>query len=81
MWTMIPSLQALVQDLAPVFSEPSLVTHGQLLLAWLMCLGARTEYRVAQSFHADQEFSRAQRHPFDRFYTVASMVVPGIAIA
>jgi hypothetical protein len=68
MWVMIPSLQAVVQDLAPVFTEPSFLSHCQLLLGWVMCLGRRTEYRVAQAIHADAEVSRATRHPFDRFY-------------
>jgi hypothetical protein len=54
MWVMLPSLQPIVQELAPVFTQPSFVTHWQLLLGWLMCLGARTEFRVAQSFHADE---------------------------
>jgi hypothetical protein len=72
MWIMLPCLQLIVHDLSPVFSEPSFVTHCEFLLGWVMCLGARTEYRVAQSFHADEEPSRAQRHPFDRFYNFFS---------
>ena len=43
MWVMIASLQAVVQDLAPAFTEPSFVTHCQLLLGWVMCLGRHTE--------------------------------------
>jgi hypothetical protein len=72
MWIMLPCLQLIVQDLSPVFSEPSFVTHCEILLGWVMCLGGRTEYRVAQSFHADEEPSRAERHPFDRFYNFFS---------
>ena len=63
---MIASLQAVVQDLAPAFTEPSFLSHCQLLLGWVMCLGRHTEYRVAQAAHADSEVSRATRHPFDR---------------
>jgi hypothetical protein len=72
MWIMLPCLQLIVQDLSPVFSEPSFVSHCEILLGWVMCLGGRTEYRVAQSFHADEEPSRAKRHPFDRFYNFFS---------
>jgi hypothetical protein len=64
---MIASLQAVVQDLAPVFTEPSFLSPCQLLLGWGMCLGRHTEYRVAQAVPADSEVSRAARHPFDRF--------------
>jgi hypothetical protein len=69
---MIPSLQTVVQDLAPAFTDPSFVTHCQLLLGWVMCLGRHTEYRVAQASHADSEVPRATRHPFDRFYNFFS---------
>ena len=72
MWTMIPSLDRLVQDLAPVFTEPTFHTHCQLLLGWLMCLSTRNPYRVCQAIHADQEIPRSQRHPFDRFYNFFS---------
>src|SRR5258707_6434627 len=72
MWTMIPTLNVLVQDLAVVFTLPSFQTQYQLMLAWYMCLGARTEYRVFETLQADQEISRAQRHPFDRFYNFFS---------
>jgi hypothetical protein len=65
---MIASLQAVVQDLAPVFTEPSFFSHCQLLLGWVMCLGRHTEYRVGQAVVADAEVSRGRRHPFDRFY-------------
>jgi hypothetical protein len=72
MWTMIPSLERLVQELAPAFTEPTFQTHCQLLLGWLMCLRTRNPYRVCQAIHADQEIPRAQRHPFDRFYNFFS---------
>jgi hypothetical protein len=68
MWIMLPTLHVILHELHPVFSEASFVTNSEILLGWILCLGARTEYRVAQSFHADEEISRAERHPFDRFY-------------
>src|SRR5436309_14995817 len=68
MWIMLPCLQVILHDLSPVFSEPSFVSNSEILLGWIMCLGRRTEYRVAQSFHAEEEPSRSERHPFDRFY-------------
>jgi hypothetical protein len=72
MWTMIPSLERLVQDLAPAFTEPTFQTHCQLLLGWLMCLGTRNPYRVCQVIHADHDIPRSERHPFDRFYNFFS---------
>ncbi len=51
MWVMIASLQAVVQDLAPVFTEPSFISHCQLLLGWVMGLGRHTEYRVGVAVH------------------------------
>ncbi|MGH7866791.1 MAG: IS701 family transposase, partial [Candidatus Dormibacteraceae bacterium] len=68
MWIMLPCLHLILNELSPVFSEASFVTNSEMLLGWVMCLGTRTEYRVAQSFHADEETSGAERHPFDRFY-------------
>src|SRR3984957_12695023 len=65
---MLPFLHFFVQQLNPAFTEPSFITHCEFLLGWVMCLGSRTEYRVAQSFHAEEEPSRAERHPFDRYY-------------
>jgi hypothetical protein len=61
-------LHVILHELSPVFSEASFVTNSEVLLGWVMCLGTRTEYRVAQSFHIDEEASRSERHPFDRFY-------------
>src|SRR5947208_1331134 len=72
MWEMIPSLAALVQGLAPAFTEPSFRAHCQLVLGWLMCGGDHTEYRVFETTHADEEVSRAERHPFDRGYNFFS---------
>src|SRR4051794_39367792 len=72
MWTMIPTMDVLVQSLAVAFTQPSFQSQCQVLLGWLMCLGSRTEYRVFETAAADQEVSRAQRHPFDRFYNFFS---------
>jgi hypothetical protein len=68
MWVMLPCLHLIVHELSPAFTEPSFLTHCEFLLGWVLCLGRRTEYRVAQSFHAQEELCRAQRHPFDRYY-------------
>jgi len=68
MWTMIPSVQALVQALAPAFTDPSLATYGQLLLGWLLCPGKHTLYRVGQALGADDDCCRADRHGLDRYY-------------
>jgi hypothetical protein len=72
MWQIIPSLAALVQDLAPAFTEPTCRTQVEVLLGWLMCLGRHTEYRVFEAIDASRVASRAQRHPFDRFYNFFS---------
>jgi hypothetical protein len=72
MWIMLPCLQVILHELSPVFSEPSFVTHCEMLLGWVMCLGTHTEYRVGQSIHADEEPSRSERHPFDRYYNFFS---------
>lgn len=72
MWQIIPSLAAILQDLVPVFTEPTLRTHTEVLLGWLMCLGRHTEYRVFEAIDASRVASRAQRHPFDRFYNFFS---------
>jgi len=68
MWTMIPSLAAVVQALAPAFTDPSFMTYGQLLLGWLLCPGNHTLYRVGQAIRADDEPCRAGRHGLDVYY-------------
>ena len=72
MWSIIPSLDALLQALAVVFTEPSFQTHRDLFLGWIMCIGKRTEYRVFQTIHASSVVSRVEHHPFDRFYNFFS---------
>jgi DDE superfamily endonuclease len=68
MWIMLPCLHLIVHELSPAFTDPSFITHCEFLLGWVMCLGTHTEYRVAQSFQAEHEPSRSERHPFDRYY-------------
>ena len=72
MWEMIPSLDILVQGFGVAFTDPTMVTFRQVLLGWIMCIGTRTEYRVFQTIQADEEISRQERHPFDRFYNFFS---------
>jgi hypothetical protein len=80
MWNMIPSLQHLVHDLQRCFTDPSFVSHCQLLLGWVMCSGPHNLYHVAQTIQADTEVSRAQRHPFDRFYNFFSRAAWSVGI-
>jgi hypothetical protein len=82
MWHMIPSLEVLVQALAPAFTQPSFATHCQLLLAWLLCPGAHTLYRVGQTLLADDPPRGADRHPFDttyNFFSRSAWTVAGLA--
>ena len=72
MWHMIPSLEPIVQALAPAFTLPSFTTHCQLLLGWVLCLGTHSTWRVCQTIHADEPASAAERHPFDRYYNFFS---------
>ncbi len=71
MWTIIPSFAPLLQGLAVAFTEPSFRTHTQIVLGWLMCVGARTEYRVFRTIEASAVVA-AGHHPFDRFYNFFS---------
>jgi hypothetical protein len=68
MWTMIPSLDALVDVLRPAFTQPSFLTGCELLLGWLMCLGKHTLSRVAQNVHPEVVPDHTQRHGLDRYY-------------
>lgn len=67
MFAVIPSLDPIMQALAPVFTAPSFQTHLQIFLGWSMCLGKRTEFTVFRTIYAEK-LDRKQRHPFDRFY-------------
>jgi hypothetical protein len=71
MWSVVPSLEVILQGLLPVFTEPSFKTHGQIFLGWVMCLGHRTEFRVFEAF-VGQRVARNLRHPFDRCYNFFS---------
>jgi hypothetical protein len=64
-------LDIVLQGLFVVFTQPSLATHCEIVVGWLMCLGNRTEFRVFEAIRG-QRVSRRKRHPFDRFYNFFS---------
>jgi hypothetical protein len=68
MWTMILSLQPLVDDLGPAFTQPSFATACDLLLAWIMCLGKHTLRRVAETSHPEVVPDHSRRHGLDTAY-------------
>jgi len=68
MWPMLPSLQVLLEEFKPVFTNPSYVTHCQLVLCWVMCLGPRHLMRVFLSSPRDDLHDYAQRHGLDAQY-------------
>lgn len=68
MWFMLPTLQPLVEVLAPAFTQPSFLTGCELLLAWVMCLGRHTLRRVAYSSHPEVVPDHRQRHHLDTYY-------------
>jgi hypothetical protein len=68
MWTMILSLDPLVDELRPAFTQPSYGTSCELLLAWLMCLGKHTLRRTAENAHPDRVPDHSQRHGLDTYY-------------
>src|SRR5437016_5643068 len=68
MWTMIPSLQPIVDLLAPAFTQPTFSSGCQLLLAWIMCLGRHNLFRVAQTTDPRSLPDHSQRHGFDTVY-------------
>jgi hypothetical protein len=71
MWSVVTSLDGILQGLFVVFTSPSFETQREILLGWLMCLGRRTEFRVFEAV-LGQSVSRTRRHPFDRFYNFFS---------
>lgn len=71
MWTFVPSLDVVMQGLAIVFTQPTFVTHREVFLGWIMCLGHRTEFRVFEAI-IGRRVSHKRRHPFDRFYNFFS---------
>lgn len=71
MWTSIPSLDVVMQGLVIVFTQPTFLTHQEIFLGWIMCLGHRTEFRVFEAING-RRVSHKRRHPFDRFYNFFS---------
>jgi hypothetical protein len=65
---MIPSLDPIVQALAPAFSQPSFHTHCQLVLGWVMCLGRHRLCRVADTAQPQSLRDHSQRHGLDTTY-------------
>ena len=68
MWTMILSLDPIVDELRPAFTQPSYGTATDLLLAWIMCLGKHTLRRTAENAHPDCVSDHSQRHGLDTYY-------------
>src|SRR5882672_1638618 len=68
MWVMIESLAPIVDQLKPVFTQPSFQTSTQLLLRWIMCLGKHTLRRVADNTQPGAVPDHAQRHGLDGYY-------------
>ena len=68
MTPMIPSLDAVVQVLAPAFSQPSFATHCQLLLGWILCLGRHRLCRVADCTQPQTLRDHSCRHGLDSTY-------------
>jgi hypothetical protein len=68
MWVMIESLASLVDQLKPVFTQPSFQTGAQLLLGWVMCLGKHTLRRVAHTTRPEVVPDHSQRHGLDGSY-------------
>src|SRR5580704_2106156 len=68
MWTMIESLQNIVDGLAAAFTRPSFHSAGQIVLGWIMCLGKHTLGRVAHSAQPQTSPDHSQRHGLDGYY-------------
>lgn len=71
MWSVVPTLEVVLQGIAVVFTQPSFETQREVLLGWVMCLGRRTEFRVFEALQGSR-VSRKERHPFDRYYNFFS---------
>jgi hypothetical protein len=65
---MIPSLQSVVDVLAPAFTQPTFASGCRLLLAWVLCLGRHHLFRVAQTDDPRSLHDHSQRHGFDTVY-------------
>jgi hypothetical protein len=70
-WSVIPSLDLILQGLAVAFTQPSCMSFQRIFTSWVMCLGRRTEFRVFEAFEG-KAVSRKERHPFDRYYNFFS---------
>jgi hypothetical protein len=68
MWTMILSLDPIVDELRPAFTQPAFAPATDLLLAWIMCLGKHTLRRTAENAHPDRVPDHSQRHGLDSYY-------------
>jgi hypothetical protein len=68
MWSMISSLDAVVDGLSGAFTRPSFGTACRFLLGWIMCLGKHTLCRTAQSAQPQTPVDHSQRHGLDGFY-------------
>jgi DDE superfamily endonuclease len=68
MWAMIQSLLPIVEPVAPAFTQPSFTTGCQLLLAWVMCLGRHTLYRVGETISPQTLPDHTHRHHLDSYY-------------
>jgi hypothetical protein len=68
MWTMILSLDDIVDELRPAFTQPAFTAGSELLLAWVMCLGQHTLFRVAESADPQSLHEHSRRHGFDTYY-------------
>lgn len=71
MWSVVPTLDVVLQGIAVVFTQPSFHTQCDVFLGWVMCLGQRTEFRVFEA-RMGARVSRSERHPFDRYYNFFS---------
>jgi hypothetical protein len=68
MWTMIASLEVVVDHLRPAFTAPSFAAGCDLLLGWVMCLGRHRLARVAASARPQVPADHTRRHGFDTCY-------------
>src|SRR3954447_8957363 len=68
MWVMIESFAPLVDQLKPVFTQPSFQTGTQLLLGWVMCLGKHTLRRVAHNTQPEVVPDYSHCHGLDSYY-------------
>jgi hypothetical protein len=68
MWTMIGSLEPIVDVLGPAFTKPSRSVCNMLLLCWAMCLRKKTIARVGENAHPETPPDHSRRHSLDCFY-------------